>query len=274
MLQVLEPHLNGPGGDVPVIVHDVKRGKTEIICGQGPAPAAATIAHYKSLGLDMIPGTGLLAACIPGMFDSWMLLLRDYGTMKLGDLIAPAGIYASDHDMFAFMVNEDARIDDGSDEGIDVARGGTVRRGGQGAVDSAAFVEPSGGGVVAPERALRLAEREVVEDGQQGDRTALGRRCLEDEVDEDGDVVLWPSRPKTVHDEQIEQALQAYRGEVFKGRNVRVDRAEGSGGGGGKKAEALRSDCMNGVQSSVRTDKPIRFTLARWSLSMTCMTFS
>ena len=38
-LQVVEPHLNGPGGDVPVIVHDVKRGRTEVICGQGPAPA-------------------------------------------------------------------------------------------------------------------------------------------------------------------------------------------------------------------------------------------
>src|SRR5690348_18394586 len=38
-LQVVEPHLNGPGGDVPVILHDVRRGKTEVICGQGPAPA-------------------------------------------------------------------------------------------------------------------------------------------------------------------------------------------------------------------------------------------
>ena len=93
-LQVLEPHLNGPGGDVPVIVHDVKRGKTEVICGQGPAPAGATIAHYKSLGLDIVPGTGLLAACVPGMFDSWMMLLRDYGTVRLADVLAPAIFYA------------------------------------------------------------------------------------------------------------------------------------------------------------------------------------
>src|ERR1044072_4712913 len=61
-LQVVEPHLNGPGGDVPVIVYDVKRGKPEVICGQGTAPAGATIAHYRSLGLDLVPGTGLLAA--------------------------------------------------------------------------------------------------------------------------------------------------------------------------------------------------------------------
>src|ERR1044071_697904 len=94
-LQVVEPHLNGPGGDVPVIVHDVKRGKTEVICGQGPAPAKATIAHYRSEGLDMVPGTGLLAACVPGTFESWMLLLRDYGTLRLRDVLEPAISYAA-----------------------------------------------------------------------------------------------------------------------------------------------------------------------------------
>jgi gamma-glutamyltranspeptidase/glutathione hydrolase len=89
-LQVVEPHLCGPGGDVPLILHDVRRGKTEVICGQGSMPASATIAHYKSLGLDLIPGTGLLPACVPGTFDAYMLLLRDYGTMRLADVLAPA----------------------------------------------------------------------------------------------------------------------------------------------------------------------------------------
>src|SRR5499426_1157635 len=94
-LQVVEPHLNGPGGDVPVILNDVRRGKTEVICGQGPAPAKATISHYRSLGLDMVPGTGLLAACVPGMFDTWMMLLRDYGTLRLADVLTPAISYAT-----------------------------------------------------------------------------------------------------------------------------------------------------------------------------------
>jgi gamma-glutamyltranspeptidase / glutathione hydrolase len=94
-LQVVEPHLNGPGGDVPVIVHDVQRRKVEVVCGQGPAPAGATIAHFHRLGLDLVPGTGLLAACIPGMFDTWMLLLRDYGTLDLADVLAPAIDYAT-----------------------------------------------------------------------------------------------------------------------------------------------------------------------------------
>ncbi|WP_035673486.1 gamma-glutamyltransferase family protein [Bradyrhizobium liaoningense] len=95
-LQVVEPHLNGPGGDVPIIVHDVKRGRTEVICGQGPTPARATIAHYRSEGLDMVPGTGLLAACVPGTFESWMMLLRDYGTMRVRDVLEPAISYARD----------------------------------------------------------------------------------------------------------------------------------------------------------------------------------
>jgi gamma-glutamyltranspeptidase / glutathione hydrolase len=95
-LQVVEPHLNGPGGDVPVILHDTRKGGVEVICGQGPVPAGATIAHYRSLGLDMMPGTGLLAACVPGMFDTWMMLLRDYGTMRLADVLTPAISYARD----------------------------------------------------------------------------------------------------------------------------------------------------------------------------------
>jgi len=93
-LQVVEPHLNGPGGDVPILFHAVKRGRPEVMCGQGPAPAAATIAHYQAEGLDMVPGTGLLAACVPGMFDAWMLLLRDHGSMPLADILAPAIFYA------------------------------------------------------------------------------------------------------------------------------------------------------------------------------------
>jgi len=93
-LQVVEPHLNGPGGDVPLIIYDTRRGKPEAICGQGPAPAAATIAHYRREGLDLVPGTGLLAACVPGTFETWMLLLRDYGTLPLAEVLKPAIGYA------------------------------------------------------------------------------------------------------------------------------------------------------------------------------------
>jgi gamma-glutamyltranspeptidase/glutathione hydrolase len=95
-LQVVEPHLCGPGGDVPAILLDVKKGKPEVVCGQGPAPAGATIAHYRGhLGLDIIPGTGLLCACIPGTFETFMLILRDHGTMRVRDVLEAAIGYAT-----------------------------------------------------------------------------------------------------------------------------------------------------------------------------------
>ena len=89
-LQVVHPYQNGPGGDLPIILHDSSSGKTKVICGQGVAPQAATIERYHRLGLDLVPGTGLLAACVPGAFGAWMLLLRDYGTLSLTDVIQPA----------------------------------------------------------------------------------------------------------------------------------------------------------------------------------------
>src|SRR5260221_9609395 len=93
-LQVVEPHLNGPLGEAPILVWNQKTRRAEMICGQGVAPAAATIAQFKSLGLDLIPGTGLLAATVPGAFDAWTRLLRDYGTMPLAELMEPALGYA------------------------------------------------------------------------------------------------------------------------------------------------------------------------------------
>lgn len=93
-LQVVEPHLNGPGGDVPLMVHAASRGKTEVISGQGVAPAGLTIDYCRALGLDLVPGTGLLAPCVPGTFDAYMLLLRDYGTLRLRDVLEPAIGYA------------------------------------------------------------------------------------------------------------------------------------------------------------------------------------
>src|SRR3954467_582884 len=93
-LQVVEPHMNGPGGDLPLILwHD---GAPRVLCGQGPAPAAASVVSYRALGLELVPGTGYLAACVPGAFDAWLTLLRDYGTWELADVLAFAIGYARD----------------------------------------------------------------------------------------------------------------------------------------------------------------------------------
>ena len=95
MLHVCEPHLNGPGGDLPILLYSTREDKVRVVCGQGVTPSGATLAHYRdTLGLDLIPGTGLLATCVPGMFDGWATLLRDYGTMSIADVLEPAIHYA------------------------------------------------------------------------------------------------------------------------------------------------------------------------------------
>ena len=94
VLQVVEPHLNGPGGDVPVVL--ASGDEVRVLCGQGPAPAGATIDAYRARGLDLVPGVGPLAAVVPGAFDAWALMLRDYGTWELADVMAPAIAYARD----------------------------------------------------------------------------------------------------------------------------------------------------------------------------------
>ncbi|MGH3274655.1 MAG: gamma-glutamyltransferase, partial [Streptosporangiaceae bacterium] len=105
VLQVVEPHLNGPGGEVPVIGYDVADSSTAggtgprgvfVVDGQGPAPAAATLAAFAELGLDLVPGSGLLAACVPGAFGAWMLLLERHGTMRPREVLEYAIGYARD----------------------------------------------------------------------------------------------------------------------------------------------------------------------------------
>jgi gamma-glutamyltranspeptidase/glutathione hydrolase len=94
VLQVVEPHLVGPGGDVPAVFYSARTGRIEVLCGQGVAPRGATIEHYRREGLTLVPGNGLLATVVPGSFDAWMLLLRDHGTMRLRDVLEPAIFYA------------------------------------------------------------------------------------------------------------------------------------------------------------------------------------
>jgi gamma-glutamyltranspeptidase/glutathione hydrolase len=95
VLQIVEPHLNGPGGDVPILVSG-PNGPVQVYCGQGPTPASASIEHYRDLGLDLVPGTGLLAAVVPGAFGAWMALLEQRGTWSVRDILEPAIAHAAD----------------------------------------------------------------------------------------------------------------------------------------------------------------------------------
>ena len=87
VLQVVEPHLNGPGGEVPIVVWSARERRAQVVCGQGVAPEAATIDAFRELGLDLVPGTGLLAATVPGAFGGWLLMLERWGTWRLRDVL-------------------------------------------------------------------------------------------------------------------------------------------------------------------------------------------
>ena len=93
-LQVAEPHLNGPGGDAPIIIHSARTQTQHVICGQGVAPQTATLENFGKLDIDLIPATGVLPAVVPGAFDAWCLTLRDWGTWELADVLAFAIGYA------------------------------------------------------------------------------------------------------------------------------------------------------------------------------------
>ena len=94
VLHVVEPHLNGPGGDLTAVFATASDPTPVVLVGQGPAPVGATVAHYRAEGLDLVPGSGALAATVPGAVDAWLLLLRDHGTWELADVLAPAVGYA------------------------------------------------------------------------------------------------------------------------------------------------------------------------------------
>ena len=94
VLQVAEPHLGGPGGEVPMLLYRADDDSVTVINGQGTAPAAATVSRFTELGLDIMPGSGLLPACVPGAFDAWMLLGMMHGRLRLRDVMQYAIHYA------------------------------------------------------------------------------------------------------------------------------------------------------------------------------------
>jgi len=94
VLQVVEPHLNGAGGEVPILLWSEKEKRIRSVCGQGTAPAEASAEAFRRLGLEQVPGIGMLPATVPGAFGGWATMLRDYGTWPLADVLAPAIEYA------------------------------------------------------------------------------------------------------------------------------------------------------------------------------------
>jgi gamma-glutamyltranspeptidase/glutathione hydrolase len=103
-LQVLEPHMNGPAGEVAILVYRAAEDRVYAISGQGVAPAHARIDRFRELGLDLIPGDGLLAATVPGALDAWCLLLEHFGTRNLERVLGPAqSLAAQGFPMYPFL---------------------------------------------------------------------------------------------------------------------------------------------------------------------------
>ena len=86
-------------GECVALVHDARRGETQVVSGQGTAPALATLALFRGRGLDRIPtGPGSeahLSFTVPGAVDAYLTVLETYGTKTVSEVLAPAVQYAS-----------------------------------------------------------------------------------------------------------------------------------------------------------------------------------
>ena len=96
VLSVVEPTMNGAGGDLFAIVYDAKTKKVQGLNASGRAPAAATLDEFKKRGLQRIPLRGELSVSVPGVVDGWSELLSKHGTRTLAQALEPAIKYARD----------------------------------------------------------------------------------------------------------------------------------------------------------------------------------
>jgi gamma-glutamyltranspeptidase/glutathione hydrolase len=94
MLNVTEPNMTGIGGDAFMMIYSPKTKKLEALNASGRCPRALTLEHFTSRKVAQMPLSGMETITVPGAFDGWITLLEKYGTMKLGDLMAPAIGYA------------------------------------------------------------------------------------------------------------------------------------------------------------------------------------
>lgn len=92
MQPVVEPTGNGIGSDCFAIVW--YKNKLYGINGSGPAPQLASVAALKEKGFDKIPSHGVEPVNVPGAVGAWMALHDRFGSLELGDIMAPAISYA------------------------------------------------------------------------------------------------------------------------------------------------------------------------------------
>jgi gamma-glutamyltranspeptidase/glutathione hydrolase len=90
MMGVVAPMMNGIGGDLFVIVYDVKADKLYGLNASGWAPKDLTIEHLHQLGLRDMPEHGVNTITVPGAVEGWQELADRFGRKKLADDLAPA----------------------------------------------------------------------------------------------------------------------------------------------------------------------------------------
>jgi len=78
------------GGETQTLIYNPKTKKVIAINALGVAPTGATAAFFKSKGMNYPPQYGPLAAVTPGTPGGLIVMLAEYGTMSLKDVLAPA----------------------------------------------------------------------------------------------------------------------------------------------------------------------------------------
>jgi gamma-glutamyltranspeptidase/glutathione hydrolase len=89
----------GWGGETQALIHDPRTGQVKAINALGAAPSGATPEAYRALGLARPPGYGPLAAVTPGTPGGLMVMLAEFGTLSLEEILAPAMEMAAGYPM-------------------------------------------------------------------------------------------------------------------------------------------------------------------------------
>ena len=121
---VVNPHMHTIGGEAPMLIYSASARRVVAINGNMMAPARATIEHYRSLGVELIPGAGLLAAGVPAAFDALVTALGEFGTKTLAEVIEPALELAAD----GFPMHAGLSGIDASDQEFYAGAGASIRQ--------------------------------------------------------------------------------------------------------------------------------------------------
>ncbi|MCC6588766.1 MAG: gamma-glutamyltransferase [Bryobacterales bacterium] len=93
-LGVVEPMMNGIGGDLFVICRDGKTGKLSGLNASGYAPKGLTVEYLKKAGHVSMPQSGIDSVSVPGAVEGWERLHRKFGKIAWAELFKPAIYYA------------------------------------------------------------------------------------------------------------------------------------------------------------------------------------